>query len=134
MSKAAIRSLILVLLLVVILVGLFFLLRPAPTQDTATTSDSATNEPGEKTIDVAIQQGMMNPDTITVNEGDHVNLQLTSDSPVMFHLHGYDKYIDIKPGEPAQLTFDATITGRFAIENHTVNPPELLGQILVQPR
>ncbi len=127
------RALILIPLLLIFLAGLFYLLRPSSTSDTSTTSVSATNGSGE-VIDVAIQGDVMNPEEIIVNEGDLVTIRLTSDSPVEVHVHGYDIYTDVEPGEPAQLAFDATITGRFAIENHTLDPAVSLGQILVQPR
>ena len=74
----------------------------------------------------------MTPDEIEVDEGDRVNLRITSDGPLEFHLHGYDLEEEIEPDEPAKLSFDATITGRFEIENEQTK--EELGVLLVQPR
>jgi hypothetical protein len=71
----------------------------------------------------------MTPSEITVGEGDRVNLQITSDNPIEFHLHGYDLEKEVEPGE---LSFDATITGRFDIEDHDTDTE--LGVLLVQPR
>lgn len=133
MNKPLGRALILIPLLLIFLVGLFYLLRPSSTQGTSTTTVSAPNGSAE-TIDVAIEDGVMNPGDITIEEGDLVNLRLTSDSPVEFHIHGYDIYADVEPGETTEFGLDATITGRFAIENHGLDPPELVGQLLVQPR
>lgn len=130
MNKPVGRALVLIPVLLIFLVGLFYLLRPV---DTPKPTVSATNGPGE-TIDVEIQGDVMNPEDIVVNEGDTVTLRLTSDSPAEFHLHGYDIYADVEPGEPSELAFDATITGRFAVENHYLDPAVSLGQILVQPR
>jgi heme/copper-type cytochrome/quinol oxidase subunit 2 len=133
MSRAMIRILILVPLLLVILVALFFLLRPSPTQETATTSESTSAEPQQKNFDLAIKGGnSMTPNEISVNEGDHVNLMITSDEPLEFHLHGYDLAKDLEAGEPAELSFDATNTGRFEIENEQTQ--QELGELLVQPR
>ncbi len=133
MSRAAIRNSILVLLLLVILVVLFFLLRPSPTQQTATTSGSTSAEAQQKNVDLAIKGGnSMTPNQISVNEGDHVNLMITSDEPLEFHLHGYDLAKDLEAGQPAELSFDATMTGRFEIENE--HAQEELGELLVQPR
>src|SRR5919199_3774871 len=118
MSRAAIRNSILVLLLLVILVVLFFLLRSSSTQQTATTSGSTSPEAQQKNFELAIKGGnSMSPNQIGVNEGDHVNLMITSDEPLEFHLHGYDLAKDLEAGEPTELSFDATITGRFEIEN-----------------
>jgi heme/copper-type cytochrome/quinol oxidase subunit 2 len=74
----------------------------------------------------------MTPARITVNEGDRVNLRITSDSPLEFHLHGYDLEKEVEPNTPADLPFEATITGRFQIEDHDSDTE--LGELFVQPR
>jgi hypothetical protein len=123
---------------VLVLIGLFFLLRhdsPAPDSDAsedAMMSGSAADRPQEKTFDLTIERGAMAPDEIIVDEGDKVNLQIISDRPLEFHLHGYDLEKEMEPNEPEQLLFDATITGRFEIENEQTR--EELGVFLVQPR
>jgi heme/copper-type cytochrome/quinol oxidase subunit 2 len=129
-----VRVLILVPLLLIVLVVLFFALRPSPTQQTAsTTSESTSVEPQQKNVDLAITGGnSMTPNQISVNEGDHVNLNIISDEPLEFHLHGYDLAKDLEAGQPAVLSFDATITGRFEIENEQTQ--QELGELLVQPR
>ena len=127
------RALILVPLLLLILVGLFFLLRPASTPESVQTRKSTPDRSQEKTFDLAIAQGSMTPSEITpVDEGDQVRFRITSDSPMEFHLHGYDLEAEVEPGEPAELAFEATVTGRFDIENEQTR--EELGMLLVQPR
>ena len=137
------RALILVPVLVLVLVGLFLLLRPnSPAPDSTVTPESSTPQgattsestegPGEKTFDLAIKQDTMTPDQITVGEGDRVNFRITSDSPLEVHLHGYDLSKEIEPDEPAELSFDATITGRFEMEDEQTH--NMLGELLVQPR
>jgi len=84
------------------------------------------------TFDLAITQGSMTPNEITVSEDDQVVFRITSDSPLAFHLHGYDLATEVAPGEPADLSFDATLTGRFEIENEQTQ--QELGALLVQPR
>ena len=132
------RAMVLIPVLLIVLVALFFALRPnspAP-EDSADTSESSTSESAdggqkEETFDLAIGEGGMVPDEITVNEGDRVRFRITSDNPLEFHLHGYDLEEEIEPDEPAELAFDATITGRFEIENEETQ--EELGVLLVQP-
>jgi heme/copper-type cytochrome/quinol oxidase subunit 2 len=126
------RVLILVPLLLLVLVGLFFLLRPAPTPETATTPESEADGPQENTFDLAIVGGTMTPSEITDDEGDRVRFRRTSDSPLVFHLHGYDVEEEVEPGELTELAFDATLTGRFEIENEQTH--EELSTLLVQPR
>jgi hypothetical protein len=138
MSTVAIRNLIIVLVLLVALVGLFLLLRPdspAP-EDSAGTSESSTPEsPAEgqqqAVVDVSIREGVMTPAEISVEEGEDVVLGITSDTPLEFHLHGYDLEVAVEPYEPTELAFNATITGSFPIEDHDTETE--IGALLVQP-
>ena len=123
------RTSIIVMLVLIGLVGLFFALRPAPT----TSGDAApADESQERAYDVAIEDGAMSPAEISVEEGDQVTLRLTSDRPLEVHLHGYDLEEEVLPGEEADLSFEAEITGRFEIEDHDTETA--LGALLVQPR
>lgn len=133
MSRTAIRNVILILVLLVILVVLFLWLRPSSsTQDSSTASESTGVQSQEQTFDLAIQNGTMTPGEISVSEGTQVNLRITSDRPLEFHLHGYDLEKEVEANQPAELSFDATMTGRFAIEDHDTEAE--LGTLLVQPR
>ena len=132
MSRTMIRALILIPVLLLVLVVLFFLLRPNSSAPESSTSESTAEEPREETFDLAIRGGTMTPHEINVSEGEHVNFQIISDSPVEFHVHGYDLEEEVEPGEQAELAFDATITGRFDIEDHDTDTE--LGVLLVQPR
>lgn len=123
------KALIWIPLALLVLLGLFLLLRPD-----APSPGAPAVEPQEWSFDVEIQDGEMVPDEIEVVEGDEVNLRVTSDSPTEFHVHGYDLYGDAEPDAPAELSFDATITGRFEIEDHGSDPHVVLGELLVQPR
>ena len=96
------------------------------------TNESNMEETQEKTFDLAIAQGSMAPNEISVGEGDQVRFRITSDSPVAFHLHGYDLEQEVAPSELAELSFTATISGRFEIENEQTR--QELGVLLVQPR
>jgi hypothetical protein len=129
------RALILVPILLLVVVGLFFLLRPnspATEPSSGTSTSGSTEGSQEKTFDLTIKGATMTPHEITVGEGDRVRLRITSDAPLEFHLHGYDLAKEVEASEPAELPFDATITGRFEIENEQTH--EELGALLVQPR
>ncbi len=133
MSRTAVRNVILTLILLVILVGLFLWLRPFSTQqDSSTASKSTSAQSQDQTFDLAIQNGTMTPAEISVSEGDQVNLRITSHDPLDFHLHGYDLEKEVEANQLAELSFDATTTGRFAIEDHDTEAE--LGTLLVQPR
>jgi len=126
------RAMILVPVLLLVLVALFFLVRPASTPETTTASEPSADGPQEATFALTIEGGTMTPDELDVDEGVRVNLRITSDVPLEFHLHGYDLEEEIEPNEPAELSFDATSTGRFEIEDEQTE--EELGVLLVQPR
>jgi hypothetical protein len=74
----------------------------------------------ELTFDIKIERGRV-PDTmrlIRVNEGDVVKLRLTSDQPIVLHLHGYDIEKRVAAGAITELAFTAYATGRFPIHVH----------------
>jgi Cupredoxin-like domain len=116
------RSLILIAVIVLILGGLFFLLRP----------DTPAAGPRERTFDLSIEGGEMSPSDISVNEGDRVTFRISSDKPMEFHMHGYDVEREIEPGQTAELHFRADLTGRFEIEDH--ESERELGVLQVRPR
>jgi heme/copper-type cytochrome/quinol oxidase subunit 2 len=127
------RTVVVIVLVILGLSGLFLALRPDPTSSgDADPTENPANEPQERTHDVAIENGVMNPDEISVEQGDYVTLRLTSESPVEVHVHGYDLEGDVLPGVESDLSFEAETTGRFEIEDHETEAQ--LGTLLVQPR
>lgn len=116
------RPPILVLLALVILGGLFVLLRP----------NQSAEGPQTEEFDLRISGEAMEPSEITVTEGDRVVLRITADSPIEVHLHGYDLDQEVEPEEPTELSFEADLTGRFEIEDHETK--EELGTLVVEPR
>jgi hypothetical protein len=126
MSAAKIRLLGMLLLLLLALVGPFLLLRPG-----SSGTDPSADRSQYQTYELAISGETMIPEEISVDEGDRLNLRITSDAPLERHLHGYDLEEEVEPGEPSELSFDATTTGRFEIQNHYTE--SVLGALLVQP-
>jgi heme/copper-type cytochrome/quinol oxidase subunit 2 len=117
-SGARIRDTVLAAVILIALVVLFLLLRPgSPTPE----SSDLEEETQEEVVAVAINEGIMSPPQVTVYEGNQVNLQITSHRPIEFHIHGYDLTEEVEPGETADLSFEATDTGRFAIEDHNTD-------------
>ena len=119
------RMLLVVVIVLLGLGALFFALRPD-------TTASSSGEAQERTFDVSIIGGEMDPRKISGTEGDRVSLRITSEEPLEVHLHGYDLEEEVEPGEPAEISFDADLTGRFEIEDHETEA--VLGTLVVQPR
>ncbi len=129
MNKVQGRNLVVVLITLIALVVLFFLLRP---ESSAPDASDVGETQVEQEVALAINGNTMSPDEVSVTEGAQVNLQITSDHPIEFHVHGYDLEEEVQPGEPAELMFEATTTGRFPIEDHDTEAE--LGTLVVQPR
>ncbi len=56
--------------------------------------------------------------TIRVEEGDRVELRVTSDETGELHLHGYDVTIDLQAGKTTVTAVQAEVAGRFPITAH----------------
>lgn len=128
MSQARVRNLVVVLVTLIVLGVLFVLLRP----ESSAPESSDVGETQEQPVALAINGNNMSPDEVSVTEGDQVTLQIISDHPIEIHLHGYDLEEVVGAEEPGELSFEATMTGRFPIEDH--NTEAELGTLLVQPR
>jgi hypothetical protein len=57
-------------------------------------------------------------ETLKVRQGDQVQVRLSSDRPIVLHLHGYDIDVKVAPTAPALLTFKAQVAGRFPVHEH----------------
>lgn len=53
---------------------------------------------------------------VKVPLGSDVRLEVTADQADEVHLHGYDRKVDIEPGTPAVLEFQAANPGVFEVE------------------
>lgn len=103
-ERMAVRIAVLAVISVLVLGGLFLILRPDP---------PAASALGERSVDLEITEDGMSPEEVSVREGDRVTLGITSDRPVEIHVHGYDLAEVVEPGEPTELSFEPDLTGRF---------------------
>jgi preprotein translocase subunit YajC len=116
------KPIIFLILAVVLLGGLFLLIKPQKQEQnltkTQTTTPSVAPESKVKTFDIVVKarKVVSGPETIKVTEGDEVVIKITADEDEELHLHGYDKSIDLEKDKPAELSFTANLTGRFPYE------------------
>lgn len=75
-------------------------------------------DPQELDIEVSIDHGLMNPETIEVIHGDMVTLKILANEGGEFHLHTYDIEMDIEASSETDFFFVAEATGRFKITYH----------------
>ena len=82
----------------------------------------ASAAPEELVFSVKFAGGELAPDTIQAKQGDSVTLQIESDRPGTFHIHGYDLQKETVVGQVEHFTFPANATGRFLINFHGAAP------------
>ena len=72
-----------------------------------------------QSFSVEIKGGRVKGDeTLKVHQGDEVQIRLSSDQPMVLHLHGYEIDVKVAPPTPALLTFKADLAGRFPLHEH----------------
>ncbi len=121
----------------------FVLLRPSgekppSTAATETTAASAATEatttkpePQVATIRVKGGQPVGGVRKLTFREGERIRFRVTDDAGDEVHLHGYDVEKPVGPGEAANFSVPATITGRFEVELHNSATP--IAEVSVEP-
>ena len=123
-----------------VLAILFMMLRPKPvsapqTDNTQQEVVESLPSPAVKTFDLEINGRQLKNgvgELIKVLQGDEVVLNITSDEPGEFHLHGYGTSADLTANELQEIKFTADTAGRFEFEIHEFDTP--LGAIEVSPR
>ncbi len=110
------KPIIFLIVAIVLLGGLFFLIKPQPQIQNIT--PAITPELKAKTFEIVVKDKKVisGPETIKVTEGDEVVIKITANEDEELHLHGYDKSVDLEKDKPAELSFTANLTGRFPYE------------------
>lgn len=81
--------------------------------------------PAARTLDVTFAGGKVTgvEGRVEVNKGEQLVLRVTSDIVEEIHVHGYDLYADLVPGQTAQLAFVADLPGAYEVELHDAGRP-----------
>jgi hypothetical protein len=90
--------------------------------------------PEQRTFRVELRQGIPvgGVKTFKSVQGDTVTLVYKSDTAAEFHLHGYDREVEVRAGEERAVTLVVDATGRFEIEVEDTKTP--VGYLEVLPR
>jgi hypothetical protein len=136
---------------VVVAVGLFLLLKDDTADETSTVppTNNAANpgseggegrkpdkpekppEPELPVVEVKDGKPVGGVQELEFESGEEARFEVVADAADELHFHGYDLYIDVGPGKPTEVTFDADIEGLFELESHTTG--ELLAEVSVVP-
>ena len=68
------------------------------------------------TLHIEGRRLVLGPPIFEVKKGDTVTLNITADERDEFHLHGYEKSVDLEAGREGTLTLLADTVGRFPAE------------------
>jgi len=98
---------------------------PASGAPSAPATQEASPRPTARTIEVAYAGGEITGvgSRVDVAVGEQVVLRVTSDVVEEIHVHGYDLYADLAPGQPATLSFTADLPGSYEVELHDAGRP-----------
>ncbi|MFA1543644.1 hypothetical protein [Actinomadura monticuli] len=93
-----------------------------PAAPSATGAPSSPAAPGPPAVRIAVTVTGGKVRTaqrrVKVARGAVVEITVTGDTADEFHLHGYDRELEITPGRPATLRFTAATPGVFEAELH----------------
>lgn len=89
------------------------------TEDEATTlTTMAPGEAEEDPLEIEVENGEVlgGPPDLSVELGSTVHVEVTSDVQEHVHVHGYDLFFDVAPGEVTEIMFVADVPGIFEVE------------------
>ena len=77
------------------------------------------------TVSIAERATSLTREDLQVKQGDTVSIDFTADEAGEVHLHGYNLTAEVSPGQPGNLTFEATNAGAFGINFHVFATDEM---------
>lgn len=88
--------------------------------DEATTPSTTAPDQGveEDPLEIAVEDGEVvgGPLDLSVDLGSTVRVTVISDVEDHVHVHGYDLFFDVGPGEMTEIVFVADVPGVFEVE------------------
>jgi hypothetical protein len=104
------------------------------TEDTTTEETTTTNPEDElQRVNVVFRNGEVVGGVVQadVDQGARVRLTVRADVEDEVHLHGYDLFADVAPGQPGRITFTADDPGEFEAELEALAIP--VAELRVEP-
>lgn len=121
-----INNLIILIVGILLLGGLFFISKPK--------QQNINTQVPPKTFDLVVKNKKLvsGPETIKVNQDEQIAIKITSNENDELHLHGYNISVEFEKDTQAELSFTASISGRFVYELEKSKID--LGAVEVQPK
>ena len=88
-------------------------------------------EPSYATIELRDGEPVGGPGEISFEKGDTARIEVRSNTAGEVHVHGYDKYVQLKAGKPARTRFRADLEGIFEVEDHDTGTQ--IAELRVEP-
>ena len=99
--------------------------------DDDSTDERPPAEPAFEEIRIADGEPVGKARTVSVESGGTVRLAFRSDAAGEVHIHGYDRYVDLRAGRTVRSRFPAELEGIFEVEDHRSGA--LLAKLRVEP-
>lgn len=136
------KKIIFIALSVIILVGLFVVMKPhtvsheteAVVTHETNSSDVSNLQVGFIKVNLIIKNNRIanGSNIIKANEGDTITINAIADVTDEIHVHGLDKHLELEANKPGSVTFKADKSGRFEFELEGAKKD--LGVIEIQPK
>lgn len=107
---------------------------PPPETETGPRAEEPEPKPEPRVETIRIRDGRPasgEARTITWKSGDTVRMRFTADAPTEIHIHGYDRYVNVAPGDSETARFKAEAEGIFEVEVHGTGA--LVAKLEVRP-
>ena len=117
-EQSNMKPVVFIILAMLIIVGLFFILKPKSQDNLSNSNTSSITPIGPKVFDIVVKNKKIvsGGDAMQVTEGDSIVMKFTLDQDEEVHLHGYDKKVELTKNVQGELDFTANLTGRFPFE------------------
>jgi len=90
-----------------------------PLRATATPTPEPTEPAPTARFEVAKGKVVSGPRTVEVAVGAEVIIEVVTDKHDELHVHGYDKEVEVEPGQAGRVAFTADVAGVFEVELHS---------------
>lgn len=124
-AKTTKSKLLIALVGIVVLVGLFLVLKPSNSEAPAPVREYSIEVRNGKLTD--------NISALAAYEGQSLVFNVASDTTDELHIHGYDQSLQLAPNKESRLEFKADKTGRFEVELHKAKQQLTVLEVKPQP-